>query len=209
MKGEGSPSAWKVNSASKTRETEKEGSSGKYGGIQGVLIVTLISFCTTRTFNHQTSCTQLWWSSSWNTVDICSLSTNCAVEQGWAQAAVGSIIFQKQGQQWGPLALQVPARWASADDCDGARLSRASWDLSRGCQILLAILSALPLSLLSRPQCHWGCGWILSALYRKRSCLGYCSMNYWVFYLEGRSWHWKRALEEEEDLPWTLLKAVW
>lgn len=65
-------------------------------------------FYATRTFNHETTCTQL--PSSWvGTPGTCSMSTNCAVEQGWAHAAVGSAIFKKQWLQW-PLALQSPCK---------------------------------------------------------------------------------------------------
>ena len=61
--------------------------------------VTLISFYTTRTFNQQTSCTQLWWSSGWNTVDICSLSANCTV---WSRAEPRLL--------WGPSASKSNGR---------------------------------------------------------------------------------------------------
>lgn len=65
-------------------------------------------FYATRTFNHETTCTQL--PSSWvGTPGTCSMSINCAVEQGWAHAAVGSAIFKKQWLQW-PLALQSPCK---------------------------------------------------------------------------------------------------
>lgn len=54
---------------------------------------------------------------SWNTVHICSRSTNC-YGAGLSQATVASSIFKRQRQQWFPESLQeewveIPWGWAS------------------------------------------------------------------------------------------------
>ena len=140
-------------------------------------------------------------------------SGRARLEHCWPHAPCLQTVLRSRAEPrllWGPpssksngsnglWSSKVPARWVSEDDCCGFGLAKASWDLSRGHQPWPVIPSALPLSYFPRPKCHGGWGWTLSVLYRKMSLLCYCNTDYWVSHLKGRSWHWKGAVEEEED----------
>lgn len=139
------------------------------------------------------------------------LSTNCAVEQGWAQTAVGSTIFKKQWQQWPPghPCKMSEWRWLSWAWAGKSKLGFQH----RTPGPLPVLPSAVIHSHSLRPKCHGGWGRTVSALCRKMSFLCYCNVDYWVSHLKRRLWRWSTRFlsveKEGEDLPPTSLKVAW
>lgn len=149
-KGEGSPSTWRVNSSSKTRETKKKTAVVNMEASEVCSLVTLISFYTTRTFNHETTCTQLRSSPVGTLLAPCSLSTTCC-GAGLSPGCCGV----RRLQNAMAATASGPPKFLQDERC-GFGLAKASWDLSRGHQPLPVIPSALPLSYFPRPKCHGG-----------------------------------------------------
>lgn len=116
--------------------------------------VTLISFYTTRTFNHQSSCTalvKLQLETLLTSAPVC----NCTLEQGWAQTVGVRHLPKSNGSSESLLALQVlQDEWVQMTVMGLGCQEQAEFE--QRCRILPAILSALPLSPLTQTSMSQG-----------------------------------------------------
>lgn len=174
-------------------------------------LVTLISFYTTRTFNHETTRTQL----QLNPVGIPLASAPWLQTVLWSRAEPRLLWgppSSKSNGYSGLLASKVHARWVSEGDCCGAGLATASQDFSRGhpapgqCSHQCYLFHNPPDPNVTGLRMDLICSVQENAIFPLLLRHGLLSLSPKRKIMEVGV----EAIEkEEEGLPWTLLKAGW